>query len=139
MSERKVALVTGASRGIGRGCALALARRGFDVVACARTLREGTPVEHSSTIKRSDTSPLPGSLETTAKEIEALGGRALVAKLDLLVRADVENAVRAALDAFGRLDVVVNNAPPGTWTCSSTRRWRSTTSTSSATCWRRCT
>jgi NAD(P)-dependent dehydrogenase (short-subunit alcohol dehydrogenase family) len=110
VDSSKVALVTGASRGIGRGCALALARAGFDVVLCARTVVEGTPFEHSSTVRKSDTSPLPGSLEKTAAEVEGLGRRALIAKLDLLVAADLERAVEAAVGEFGRLDVVVNNA-----------------------------
>ena len=109
-NENKVALVTGASRGIGKGCALALARAGFDVVVCARTVKEGTPIEHSSTVRRSDTTPLPGSLETTAKEIEALGTRAMIAKLDLLEPSDAEAAIRTAIDTFGRIDVLVNNA-----------------------------
>lgn len=110
VDSSRVALVTGASRGIGRGCALALAKAGFDLVLCARTVVEGTPLEHSSTVRQSDTSPLPGSLETTAGEVRALGRRALVAKLDLLVAADLERAVEAAVGEFGRLDVVVNNA-----------------------------
>ena len=109
-AQSKVAIVTGASRGIGKGCALNLAKKGFDVVVCARTVKEGTPIEHSSTVKKSEVSPLPGSLETTASEIEAVGGRALVAKLDLLNLPDVDDVVKATIDTFGRIDVVVNNA-----------------------------
>ena len=59
--DAKVAIVTGSSRGIGRGCALELARRGFNVVVCARTLHEGQAFEHSSTVKTSKTTPIPGS------------------------------------------------------------------------------
>jgi NAD(P)-dependent dehydrogenase (short-subunit alcohol dehydrogenase family) len=106
----KVAVVTGASRGIGRGCALELAKAGFDVVICARTLKEGTSFEHSSSVKRSDTTPLPGSLEKTQQEIEELGRRALPVKLDLALNEDIENVAKQTLDAFGRVDVLVNNA-----------------------------
>jgi len=109
MSQRKVAFVTGASRGIGRACALELARRGFDVVVTARTVREGEFREYSSTVKRKATVPLPGSLERTAEEVRALGAEALVAKLDLSAREDWPAAVDAALDRFGRIDVLVNN------------------------------
>ena len=62
----KTAFVTGASRGIGKGIALELAAAGYDVAITARTVHEGDAHEHSSTLKRSDTSALPGSLETTA-------------------------------------------------------------------------
>lgn len=106
----KVAMVTGASRGIGRGCALELAKKGFDVVLCARTVKEGQAFEHSSTVKKSDTTPLPGSLESVAKEIIALGRQALVVKLDLLARKEVEAAAETALRQWGRIDVLVNNA-----------------------------
>lgn len=106
----KVAIVTGSSRGIGRGCALNLARKGFDVVVCARTVHEGQAFEHSSTVKRSVTTPLPGSLEKTAEEVRALGRKARVVKLDLLQRKDVENVVQTTVKEWGRIDVLVNNA-----------------------------
>ena len=109
MAGRKVAFVTGASRGIGRGCALELARRGFDVVVTARTVTGAERLEHSSTVKKSLTTPLPGNLEKTASEARALGVDALVAKLDLSVRADWPAAVDAAVGRFGRIDVLVNN------------------------------
>src|SRR5712692_6776176 len=109
MAERRVAFVTGASRGIGRACALELARRGLDVVVTARTVTGAERLEHSSTVKKSLTSPLPGSLEATAREARALGVEALVVKLDLARREDWPAAVAAALDRFGRIDVLVNN------------------------------
>ena len=109
MAERRVAFVTGASRGIGRACALELARRGLDVVVTARTVTGTERLEHSSTVKKSATNPLPGSLEATAREARALGAEALVVKLDLAARADWPAAVDAALARFGRIDVLVNN------------------------------
>ncbi len=109
MAGRRVAFVTGASRGIGRACALELARRGLDVVVTARTVTGAERLEHSSTVKKSVNTPLPGSLEATAREVRALGGEALVVKLDLAVREDWPVAVAAALERFGRIDVLVNN------------------------------
>ena len=109
MAERRVAFVTGASRGIGRACALELARRGLDVVVTARTVTGAERLEHSSTVKKSATNPLPGSLEATAREARALGAQALVVKLDLAARADWPAAVDAALARFGRIDVLINN------------------------------
>ncbi len=109
MAERKVAFVTGASRGIGRACAIELARRGFDVVVAARTVTGGERLEHSSTVRKSVTTALPGTLADTAAAVHALGGEAAVVKLDLAARADWPAAVDAALARFGRIDVLVNN------------------------------
>lgn len=85
----QAALVTGASRGIGRAIALALAAEGAGVVLAARSVP---------------------ALEAVAATIHSQGGRALVAPCDVTRAADVARTVEAALSEFGRLDVLVNNA-----------------------------
>jgi NAD(P)-dependent dehydrogenase (short-subunit alcohol dehydrogenase family) len=106
----RVAFVTGASRGIGKAVAVHLARAGYDVAIMARTQNEGEAREHSSTVARSDTSPLPGSLTTTATAIRAEGRDALVLAGDLLDRASLGAAAATVLERWGRVDVLVNNA-----------------------------
>ncbi len=108
-ADRGVALVTGASRGIGKAIALHLARSGFDVAIGARTQREGEQREHSSTVARSDTRALPGSLDATGTLIEESGGRSLSVYLDLLDRTSLGSAVTTVLERWGRIDVLVNN------------------------------
>jgi NAD(P)-dependent dehydrogenase (short-subunit alcohol dehydrogenase family) len=107
---RKKAFVTGASRGIGKAIAVKLAQCGYDVAITARTVAEGEQREHSSTVKWSDTSALPGSLQSTADLIRAAGGEALVLPADLLDRPSLTAAAQAALAAWGRIDLVVHNA-----------------------------
>jgi NAD(P)-dependent dehydrogenase (short-subunit alcohol dehydrogenase family) len=109
MPERKVAFVTGASRGIGRACAIELARRDFDLVLTARTVTGAERLDHSPTLRRADTDPLPGTLAETAREVETLGAAALVTPLDLADPDAPAPAVEAALTRFGRIDVLVNN------------------------------
>jgi NAD(P)-dependent dehydrogenase (short-subunit alcohol dehydrogenase family) len=109
MTARGVALVTGASRGIGKSIAVHLARAGFDVAIGARTLHDGEQREHSSTVTKSDTRPLPGSLDATASLVEAAGRRALPVYLDLLDRISLESAVTTVLGRWDRIDVLVNN------------------------------
>src|ERR1700760_4100957 len=100
----RVALVTGASRGIGRCAALALARRGLDVVITARTVHEGDGRAHaSSTLAHDEPVPIAGSLDSTAAAIEALGRACLAVPMDLMDRSSVTGAAEAALTTFGRV------------------------------------
>jgi NAD(P)-dependent dehydrogenase (short-subunit alcohol dehydrogenase family) len=107
--DRKVALVTGASRGIGKVCAQYLARAGYDVAITARSVTEGEEREHSSTLKKSKTTPLPGSLQSTAALIEAEGREALGVPADLLDPVSLGACVATVLERWGRVDVVVHN------------------------------
>ena len=101
----RVALVTGASRGIGAESAVALAQAGFDVAITARTLSEGERHDHVG----SDT-PLPGSLEATAAAVRRQGREALCLQADILDEAAVLAAANAALTHFGHIDLLFNNA-----------------------------
>lgn len=87
--EGKVALVTGASRGIGKAIAIALAEFGADVAVAARTVE---------------------ALEQTAKEVQALGRRSLVVPCDVTDSGQTERMVEQILGELGGLEVVVNNA-----------------------------
>jgi NAD(P)-dependent dehydrogenase (short-subunit alcohol dehydrogenase family) len=101
-----VALVTGASRGIGKATAIALAEAGFDVAITARTVHEGEGIDDSDSAGRS----VPGSLDTTAALVQGAGRRALAVPMDLMDRASLVAAVERVIDEWGRLDVLVNNA-----------------------------
>ncbi len=101
----KVALVTGASRGIGRATAIALAEAGFDVAIAARTVHEGDG--------RDEIEPdrvLVGSLDNTADAIRATGRRVLPVRMDLLDRTTWSAAVEQVVGEWSRVDVLVNNA-----------------------------
>jgi NAD(P)-dependent dehydrogenase (short-subunit alcohol dehydrogenase family) len=104
--SRPVALVTGASRGIGKATAVALAAAGFDVALGARTVHAGEGRDDA----RPDDGPLPGSLEETAAEVEGAGGRALPVRMDLHDPESLTAAVTTILDEWGAIDVLVNNA-----------------------------
>jgi NAD(P)-dependent dehydrogenase (short-subunit alcohol dehydrogenase family) len=105
VADARVAFVTGASRGIGKQTAIALAEAGLDVVITGRTLREGDGRDDGHGSR-----PIPGSLETTAQAIQDSGRRALPVVMDLHERSTLVDAVQRALDEWGRIDVLVNNA-----------------------------
>lgn len=111
----KTALVTGGTRGIGKAICLDLARAGFHVVIGGRTITAGSSVDSFA-----DGESLPGSLEQTRAEIEALGGTASYAVMDLLDNASVEAAGDRAIAENGRIDVLVNNAIMSTAQSSTT-------------------
>ena len=95
--DGKTAIVTGASRGIGAEIARVLASEGAQVICAARTLKEG---DH----------PLDGSLETTVAGIAAAGGDATAVPVDISTPEGCEALVGAARDAYGPVDLLVNNA-----------------------------
>ena len=108
MSEQKVAMVTGASRGIGKATALALAGVGYDMVLAARTLSDTDRAEENVLDQAGN--PLPGTLEQTQAEVKALGRDAISVRLDLLEFDSIDQAVSDAKAHFGHIDVIVNNA-----------------------------
>jgi dehydrogenase/reductase SDR family protein 1 len=95
--DGRVAIVTGASRGVGKGCALELGAAGATVYVTGRTLEEGA-------------APLPGTIGATAAEVQALGGRGVAVRCDHREDSQVEALFERVDAEQGRLDVLVNNA-----------------------------
>ena len=106
-SDGRRALVTGATRGIGRATALALAASGWDVAVTGRTERRGEGRDDSDT---GAGRTLPGSLEETGEGIRAEGTRSLELVADLHDRAALEGAVDRVIAEWGGIDLLVNNA-----------------------------
>jgi NAD(P)-dependent dehydrogenase (short-subunit alcohol dehydrogenase family) len=105
-----IALVTGASRGIGAACAIALARTGHDVALAARTDKEGTGVLDGNLSGDRPDAPIAGSLESTAAAVNELGRRSLKVRMDVADLQAVDEGVERILGEWGRIDVVVNVA-----------------------------
>lgn len=104
--DHKRALVTGASRGIGKAIALSLAKEGYDVAVSGRTVNPGEVHGDSGD---GTSRPLPGSLMETVDEIKAAGGTAVAVAMDLTDRGAVGAAGQALLDKWGGLDLLVHN------------------------------
>jgi citronellol/citronellal dehydrogenase len=101
LSEKKVAIVTGASRGIGRALALGLAADGWRVVVAAKST--------------SSTEKLPGSIFSVVEEIKAAGGEAMPFQIDVRDDAKIAELATATMARFGRIDLLINNAGALFW------------------------
>jgi len=89
--KRQVVLVTGARQGLGKSISLGMAEAGADLVICDRVTDDG-------------------KLDETAKEIEALGSKTLTMGGDITIEEDVNEIANKAMEKFGKIDVLVNNA-----------------------------
>lgn len=89
--ENKIALITGARRGIGKEIALTFAEAGADVAVCSRSVDDG-------------------QLEAVAGQIKGLGRRSIAIQADVSVKTDVDRMVQKVIDEFGSIDILVNNA-----------------------------
>lgn len=99
--EGRVAIITGASRGIGRALAIRLAQEGADIVVAAKS--------------EQSTERLPGSIYETAEEVRRIGRRALPVKVDVREEPQIAAMVEAAAAEFGRIDILINNAGALWW------------------------
>ena len=97
----RTAIITGASRGIGRDLALALAGQGCNVVIAAKTTEK-----HPT---------LPGTIYDVADEVEALGAKALPFALDIRDEQKIKDCVSTTMKEFGRIDFLINNASAMWW------------------------
>ncbi len=94
--KNKTAFITGASRGIGKAIALKLAASGANIVVAAKSVEENPK--------------LGGTIFSAAAEIEAAGGKALAVQCDIRDEAQIQAAVDKAVETFGGIDILINNA-----------------------------
>jgi citronellol/citronellal dehydrogenase len=99
--QGRVAIITGASRGIGRALALGLAKAGCHVVIAAKTTTA--------------TEKLPGTIFTVAQEVQALGAQALPVQVDVRDEGQIGEMAARTLERFGRIDILINNAGALYW------------------------
>ena len=94
--QNKTVFITGASRGIGKAMALRLAKEGANIVIAAKSVEEDPR--------------LGGTIYSAAEEVEAAGGKSLAIQLDIRFEDQIQSAVHKAMDTFGSIDVLINNA-----------------------------
>jgi len=94
--QNKTVLITGASRGIGKAIGLRLAKEGANIVIASKSVEENPK--------------LGGTIFSAAAEMEAAGGKALAVQCDIRFEDQVQNVIDKAVEAFGGIDVLVNNA-----------------------------
>src|SRR5688572_30792789 len=94
--QNKTVFVTGASRGIGKAVALKLASEGANIIVAAKSVEENPK--------------LGGTIFSAAEEIEKAGGKALAVQLDIRDEEQIKSAVEQAVNRFGSIDVLINNA-----------------------------
>src|SRR5262245_23184089 len=99
--QGRVALITGASRGIGRSLALGLAGQGCDIVIAAKSV--------------TSSDQLPGSIYTVAEEVQSRGAQALPVQVDVRDAEQVEQLAAQTMERFGRIDILINNAGALWW------------------------
>lgn len=94
--QNKTVLITGASRGIGKAIGLRLAKEGANIVIASKSIEENPK--------------LGGTIFSAAAEMEAAGGKALAVQCDIRFEEQVQNVIDKAVEKFGGIDIVVNNA-----------------------------
>lgn len=94
--KNRTILITGASRGIGKAMAIRLAKEGANIVIAAKSVEEDPR--------------LGGTIFSAAQEVEEAGGKALAVQVDIRHESQIEAAVQQAVEKFGGIDVVINNA-----------------------------
>lgn len=94
--QNRTILITGASRGIGKAMALRLAKEGANIIIAAKSVEEDPR--------------LGGTIFSAAQEVEAVGGKALAVQVDIRQEEQIQSAVKQAVERFGGIDVVINNA-----------------------------
>ncbi len=94
--KNKTVFITGASRGIGKAIGLRLAMEGANIVVAAKSIEENPK--------------LGGTIYSAAQEMEQAGGKALAVQCDIRFEDQIQNAVNKAVETFGAIDILVNNA-----------------------------